>query len=107
MPCIYEKACLHREGETHARKKQHRKKMQSKALAGREERQGQREGEDRGRAYPDLVSRSRPTSRAGSEDGGRAETEISKRNPRVWHYTHMIQKQKTKPDQVSGEPAAC
>ena len=25
MPCIYEKACLHREGETHARKKQHRK----------------------------------------------------------------------------------
>ena len=94
-------------GRDTCEKEASQKKMQSTDLDGREEWQGQREGEDRGRAYPDLVSRSRPTSRAGSEDGGRAETEISKRNPRVWHYTHMIQKQKTKPDQVSGEPAAC
>ena len=94
-------------GRDTCEKEASQKKMQSTDLDGREEWQGQREGEDRGRAYPDLVSRSRPTSRAGSEDGGRAETKISKRNPRVWHYTHMIQKQKTKPDQVSGEPAAC
>ena len=33
------------------------KKMQSKALAGREKSDRDREGEDRGRAYPDLIPR--------------------------------------------------